>query len=210
MRAEIPSKVLLAGLLFGLLSCAARERLAPLRTVAHVSLERYLGTWYEIARFPQRFEKNCAGVTATYGLRKGGGIDVVNRCHRGSLNGPEKVATGRARVVDPATHAKLEVTFFWPFWGDYWIVDLDPDYRWAAVGAPSRDALWILSRTSTLPADVYQGILARLRAQGFDTSRLERTPQSPNAPGPGELGAGPREEVGRSGRHGERRRDRDQ
>ena len=145
---------------------------APLRTVSHVHLTRYVGTWYEIASYPQRFQKGCTATTAVYTLREDGKIQVVNRCHRDSLDGRETIARGRARVVDRETNAKLKVTFFWPFWGDYWIIDLDPDYRYAVVGHPNRKYLWILSRTRTMDPLVYSGILERLTAQGYDVAKL--------------------------------------
>ncbi len=154
-----------------------RLRLPPLQTVARVDLDRYLGTWSEIAAFPQSFQRGCTGSMATYSRRGDGGIDVVNRCRKGSLDGEEKVARGRARVVDRATGAKLEVSFFRPFWGDYWIVDLGDAYEYAVVGHPSRDYLWILSRTPTLDAAAYEGILGRLREQGYEVERLQRTLQ---------------------------------
>jgi apolipoprotein D and lipocalin family protein len=173
-----------AGLFFGLISalgCATttteRRHLPVLPTVEHVALDRYLGTWYEIASFPQSFQKGCTATTATYTLRPDGDIDVLNRCRKGSLDGKENTAKGRARVVDRSTNAKLEVTFFRPFWGDYWIIDLGPGYEYAVVGHPSRDYLWILSRTRTMDASVYEGILTRLRAQGYEVERLNRTLQ---------------------------------
>ncbi len=154
-----------------------RLHLPPLQTVAHVDLQRYLGTWYEIANYPQSFQRNCNATTATYSARDDGDIDVLNRCRKGSLDGPEDSAHGRARVVDRTTNAKLEVSFFRPFWGDYWVIELGAGYEYAVVGHPSRDYLWILSRTPTLPADVYDGIVARLKAMGYETERLVRTAQ---------------------------------
>jgi apolipoprotein D and lipocalin family protein len=158
-------------------STTARRHLAPPATVAHVDLARYMGTWYEIASFPQRFQRGCAASTATYTLRADGQVDVLNRCRNGSLDGAERSARGRARVLDPKTNAKLEVSFFRPFWGDYWIMDLGSDYEYAVVGHPSRDYLWILSRTPTMSTTVYDGIIARLRAQGYEVERLNRTLQ---------------------------------
>ena len=163
-------------------STTERLRLPPLETVAHVDLSRYVGTWYEIASFPQSFQRGCTGTTATYELRQDGDVDVLNRCRKGSLDGREKSAQGRARVVDRATNAKLEVSFFRPFWGDYWVIDLADDYSYAVVGHPGRDYLWILSRTPTMDSAVYDGILARLRAQGYEVERLNRTPQRPSTP----------------------------
>jgi apolipoprotein D and lipocalin family protein len=168
--------------------CAAttteRLGLPPLQTVARVDLSRYTGTWYEIASYPQRFQKGCTGTTATYTLRDDGEIGVVNRCRKGSLDGEEDSAKGRARVVDSSTNAKLEVTFFWPFWGDYWIIDLGERYEYAVVGHPSRDYLWILSRTPAMEAAVYQGILDRLRAKGYPLGRLQRTLQRTSGAAP--------------------------
>ncbi len=158
-------------------STTERLRLPPLQTVAHVDLSRYLGSWYEIANFPQSFQRGCTGTTATYTLRADGDIDVLNRCRKGSLDGKEKSALGRARVVDRTTNAKLEVSFFRPFWGDYWIIDLADDYSYAVVGHPGRDYLWILARTPTMAEATFQGIVARLQAKGYETSRLVRTLQ---------------------------------
>jgi apolipoprotein D and lipocalin family protein len=159
--------------------CAAttteRLNLPPLRTVPYVDVERYVGTWYEIANYPQRFQQGCTATTATYTLREDGQIDVLNRCRKGSPDGPESSAKGRARVVDEATNAKLEVSFFRPFWGDYWIIDLGQDYDYAVVGHPSRDYLWILARQPTMSPELYQAILARLEEQGYELHRLVRT-----------------------------------
>jgi apolipoprotein D and lipocalin family protein len=156
----------------------ARLGLPELKTVEHVDLGRYLGTWYDIASFPQRFQEGCTGTTATYSMREDGLIDVLNRCRKGSLDGPEDSARGRARVAVPATNARLKVSFFGPFWADYWVIDLGADYEYAVVGHPSRDYLWILSRAPTLPQDVYDGILARLQDQGYETGRLQRVLQA--------------------------------
>jgi len=155
-----------------------RRHLPALETVPHVELARYLGTWYEIASFPQSFQRGCTATTATYTLRDDGQLDVINRCRLGSPDGKEKTARGRARVVDRSTNAKLEVSFFRPFWGPYWIIDLAPDYSYAVVGHPGRDYLWILSRTPTMSDEAYQRIVARLQAQGYETSRLVRTVQA--------------------------------
>lgn len=174
------SRLLLPVLLaLGAVPDAARaEQLPPLRTVPHVDLARYMGTWYDIASFPQRFQKGCTGTTATYTLRPDGTVEVLNRCARESLDGKVTVAKGRAKVVDRASNAKLKVSFFWPFWGDYWVVDLGPDYEYAVVGHPNRNYLWILSRTPTMAPEVYAGILERLKAQRYDVTRLVRTLQA--------------------------------
>lgn len=120
----------------------------------------------------------CAATTATYTLaEKPGEIVVENRCNKGTVGGPEEIATGRARVVDTSTNAKLEVSFFGPFWGAYWVIDLGDDYEFAVVGHPGRDYLWVLSRTPTIDPPVYEGILLRLRAKGYETERLVLTQQ---------------------------------
>ena len=154
-----------------------RLQLPPLEVVPSVDLERYVGTWYEIASYPQRFQEGCTATTATYTLQSDGEIAVLNRCRKDSLDGPEDTAEGTARVVDPKSNAKLEVSFFWPFWGDYWIIDLGPEYEYAVVGHPSRDYLWILSRAPTLDDATYDDILERLEAQGYPLDRLVETPQ---------------------------------
>lgn len=158
-------------------STTRRQRLPPLQTVPKVDLERYLGKWYEIASFPQSFQRGCVATTAEYRRRGDGAIGIINRCRIGSLDGPEKVARGRARVDDKATNAKLKVSFFGPFWGDYWVIELGTGYEYAVVGHPSRDYLWILSRTPAIESDLYDDILARLMGHGYDVTRLRRTQQ---------------------------------
>lgn len=178
MRAKYRYAVLFCSLLIA--ACAtttSRLHLTELRTVQRVDLTRYVGTWYEVASIPQWFQRGCVATTATYSFRPDGDVDVLNRCRKKTLDGEEISARGRARVVDSTTNAKLKVGFFQPFWGDYWIVDLGADYEFAVVGHPSRDYLWILSRTPTMDEAVYEGILARLKAQGYDTGRLQRTLQ---------------------------------
>ena len=150
---------------------------APLDTVPWVDLDRYLGTWYEIARLPTWFEKGCVATSATYEKMERGRIRVINRCRKGTLDGKVKEARGVAWVVDANTNAKLKVRFFWPFSGDYWILELDPDYRWAMVGDPSRDYLWILRRTPRMDEETYRDLVARARAKGFEVNRLERPEQ---------------------------------
>jgi apolipoprotein D and lipocalin family protein len=149
----------------------------PLEVVESVDLDRYLGLWYEIASYPAWFQKNCTAVTANYSLRDDGRITVVNSCRKGALDGKPKQSKGRAKVVDTTTNAKLKVSFFGPFWGDYWIIDLDPDYQWAVVGVPSRKYLWILSRTPQMDEAFYDEIVARLPAKGYDPKGLNRTLQ---------------------------------
>ncbi len=154
----------------------AGER-ARLETVPAVDLDRYLGRWYEIASYPAWFQRGCTASTAEYSRRPDGAIRVVNRCRKGALGGKPKVAEGKAVVVDPIRNAKLEVSFFWPFSGDYWIIDLDQEYGWAVVGEPRRNYLWILSRTPTMDEATYQAIVSRLPDKGYDPGKLRRTLQ---------------------------------
>ena len=146
-------------------------------TVPQVDLERYLGRWYEIASIPQSFQKGCTATRATYTARGDGSIDVLNECNLETIDGRLKQARGRAKVVDRQTNSKLKVTFFWPFYGDYWIVDLGPNYEYAAVGAPNREYLWILSRSTTLDEATYGQILERMTEKGFDVTRLVKQVQ---------------------------------
>ena len=157
----------------------------PLPTQDWVDLTRYAGRWYEIARLPNRFQQKCAGdVHATYSLRPDGRVTVVNECRRedGSVTRAEGVAR-RARKDGPASRLKVRfapaiLSFLPSVWGDYWIVELDREYRHAVVGEPSRWYLWILSREPVMEAAVYDALAAAAGRQGFDTTRLVRTPQS--------------------------------
>ncbi|PWS37553.1 hypothetical protein DFH01_12055 [Falsiroseomonas bella] len=171
--------LLLAVLALG--ACATRPEGPPVRTVAAVDLQRYLGTWYEIARFPNSFQdgrgRRCVATTATYALRLDGQVAVTNRCLDAANGNREQVATGTAYAVEGSDNAKLRVTFFWPFYGDYWVIGLDTAYRWAVVGAPGRDYLWILSRTPAMSAGDYAQAVGIAAAEGFEVSRLQPTPQ---------------------------------
>lgn len=152
----------------------------PLRTVDSVDLSRYGGTWYEIARYPNRFQRACQSDTkAEYTLRKEGKVQVVNSCRQ--KDGKIKTARGTAKVPDKTTNAKLRVTFFWPFYGDYWVIGLDPNYRYAIVGEPNRKYLWILSRTPEMDASIYEEILGQVRAAGYDPEKLIKTRQWPRS-----------------------------
>jgi len=161
-----------------LASPASRAGEAPLEPVAWVDLARYMGTWHEIARYPNRFEDKCvADVTASYTLRADGGVRVVNRCRL--ADGSFDEAKGEARRAGSGNDPRLEVRFapewmsFLPFvWGDYWIVDLDEDYTLAAVGDPSRTYLWILSRSPIVPPGRLQSLMSRLKNKGFDSTKL--------------------------------------
>lgn len=163
-------------LLLPLVACDEADD-STLQTVESVDVEQYMGTWYEIANFPMRFQEGCTGTTATYSL-DGDKVKVLNRCFIDTLDGEEEVAEGWARVVDTESNAKLEVSFFRPFWGDYWVIDLADDYSYAVVGHPDRSYLWILSRTPQMDEQVYAGILERLVDEsGYDLTPLTVTDQ---------------------------------
>lgn len=174
-------RLLMFAAFFGLAACGGppvnRDPAVPLETVASVDTDRYLGRWYEIARLPNSFEKNCEGVTAAYALRDDGLISVTNTCRKGAPDGEAKVAIGRARIVDETTNAKLEVSFFGPFWGDYWVIGLADDYSLSLVGEPSGRYLWILSRTPMISDDVRDAALNDLKAMGYNTDALYWTKQ---------------------------------
>lgn len=160
-----------------LASCAHMKDSAPaLQVVPYVDLDRYTGTWYEIARYPHKFQKGCIGSRATYSLRDDGKISVLNECYEDSDKSKLRSAKGKAWIVDLDTNAKLKVSFFWPFSGDYWIIDLGKDYEYAVIGHPSRKYLWILSRTQVMDKSVYDAILDRLKEQHYNSSILIRTP----------------------------------
>ncbi len=145
-----------------------------LEVVPHVDLEKYLGKWYEIAHLPAKFQDGCSETTATYSLNDDGTISVRNECKR---NGKLKTAKGKAKVVDQATGAKLKVSFFWPFYGDYWIVKLGSNYEYSVVGTPDRKYLWLLSRTPQMDERLFSELTEFARSQGFDIARLIRTIQ---------------------------------
>lgn len=168
-------KKLLILLTSTLLACSSKNQ--PLETVANVDLNRYAGKWYEIASFPQRFQKGCTCTTAEYTLSDEGYVIVENACNKDSINGEKSGIKGKAFVVENTGNAKLEVQFFWPFKGKYWIIDLDKDYTYAVVGHPNREYLWILSRTPQMNEEIYQGIIERVKAKGFDLAKLQRTVQ---------------------------------
>jgi apolipoprotein D and lipocalin family protein len=162
-----------------ILGCAGIPRgMGPLRLVEKIDIERYLGRWYEIARFQHSFEKSVVGVTAEYSLRKDGRIQVVNSGFRNDLEGPATQAKGVAWVPDPRRPAALKVQFFWPFAGDYLVFGLDDEsYSWAVIGADSREYLWFLARTPEISDDLFGKMLNIARDQGYDVSKLYKVPQ---------------------------------
>ena len=166
-----------------LTGCAAKD---PPETAGSVDVERYMGLWYEIAKFPVFFERGLVGVTAEYSLREDGRIRVRNRGFKKSFDGKESSIEGYATVPDPKIPAKLRVRFNpFParlFAADYWIIEVDEDYAHAVVSGPSREVLWILSRTPSMDEARYDKIVQRLAQKGFNVERLERMPQPSGQP----------------------------
>jgi apolipoprotein D and lipocalin family protein len=171
--------ILITGLTLCVMAASASSgQKPPLETVPSVDLQKYMGTWYEIASFPQKFQKGCHCTTAAYEMTDKGYVRVINTCRKDSADGKPKTASGKAFVVEGTGNAKLKVQFFWPFRGDYWIIDLADDYSYAVVGAPNRDYLWILARTPRMDETLYREIVARCAAKAFDVSRLAMMDQS--------------------------------
>ncbi|NUQ51057.1 MAG: lipocalin family protein [Phycisphaerae bacterium] len=187
----------------GLVSPPAHAAADALQPIAALDVPRYMGTWHEIARFPNWFQKKCASDTrADYRLLPNGRIQVINRCRE--ADGSLSEAVGEARQLGAADSPRLEVRFapawlsFLPMvWGDYWVIDLDPEYRLVAVSEPSREYLldpeyrlvavsepsreylWVLSRTPEVDAQAYQRLVERLAARGFEVGKLERSGLAP-------------------------------
>jgi len=165
---------LLAAILLSSLSFFALAQ-TPVVSVPSVDLARYSGKWFEIASFPMFFQRNCvADTTAEYAPAANGAIGVHNRCR---TNSGFDDATGKATVVEGFDNSRLKVSFFWPFKADYWVLGLDPEYRWAVVGNPNRKYLWVLSRTPQLAPAMLEAALASARVQGFNLSQLRYTVQ---------------------------------
>ena len=156
---------------------------APVKTIPSLDVQRYMGAWYEIAKYPNWFQRKCLSNTkAVYSARPDGTLKVLNSCK--TAEGEVSEAEGTARQIGAKDSPKLEVRFapawlsFLPMvWGDYWLIDLDPQYQVAVVSDPRREYLWILSRTPQLDKKVYEDTLVRIQAQQFDTRKLELTPQ---------------------------------
>ena len=148
-----------------------------LHTVPSVDVKKYSGKWYEIASYPQRFQKGCHCTTAEYTLSQDGYLIVENRCNKDSVNGKQSYIKGKAFFEKNSGNAKLKVQFFWPLRAKYWIIDLADDYSYAVVSHPNKKYLWILSRTTKMNDVIYQQILTRLKEQGFDLTKLQITEQ---------------------------------
>jgi apolipoprotein D and lipocalin family protein len=160
-----------------LIMTTSKMQAQTLQTVSNVDLKRYAGKWFEIASYPQFFQKGCHCTTAEYTFTDKAYVVVENRCNKGGINGKQSYIKGKAFVVKNSGNAKLKVQFFWPFKGKYWIIDLADDYSYAVVSHPNKKYLWILSRTPKMDSKIYQQITSRLKEKGFDLSKLQLTVQ---------------------------------
>jgi apolipoprotein D and lipocalin family protein len=164
-------------LLLLLLTTAFMMKSQTLQTVSTVDLKKYCGKWFEIASYPQRFQKGCHCTTAEYTLTDKDYVVVENRCNKDSLSGKLSYIKGKAFIEKNTGNAKLKVQFFWPFKGKYWIIDLANDYSFAVVSHPNKKYLWILSREPKMNGEVYMQIISRLKEKGFDLNKIQKTEQ---------------------------------
>lgn len=163
------------------MGCKTQKSMIDKTVVEQLEIQQYLGTWYEIARYDHRFERGLVGVTADYSIRDDGKIKVINSGYKNSLDGKFSQAVGKAKIPNPEKEpAKLKVSFFWFFYGDYFVLELDKDYQWAVIGSSSDKYLWILSRTPQMENEVYTDLLNRLKKRGYDLSSLIKVEQKPS------------------------------
>jgi apolipoprotein D and lipocalin family protein len=154
------------------ISCQTNKAMIDTTTVKNVQIEKFMGTWYEIARFPHSFEKNLVGVTATYSLKENGRIEVLNQGFEYTLNGKLKTANGKAKIPNIQEPGKLKVSFFWIFYADYFILELDENYKWALIGSSSDKYLWILARSKKLDENILKMLKAKAIERGYDLRNL--------------------------------------
>jgi apolipoprotein D and lipocalin family protein len=171
---------LILSFLFSLSCSNSNSQMLDKTTVKQLDLNRYLGTWYEIARFPHSFEKNLVGVTATYSLREDGKIKVINQGFKNTLEGERSEAVGKAKIPDPSEPGKLKVSFFWIFYADYFVLELDENYQYVMIGSSSPKYFWILSRTPQMAPEVYEMLLEKARKRGYNLEKLYKVPQKVN------------------------------
>jgi apolipoprotein D and lipocalin family protein len=168
-------KLSLVLLTFVVLGCKSQDMVKPDQTIKSdisFELQKYLGTWYEIARFDHSFERGLQGVTATYTLRKDGKIKVLNQGYKSSLDGRLKIAVGKAKISSPQTPRNLKVSFFLNFYAAYNILELDENYQYVLIGSNSSNYLWILSRTPQMDLNIYNKLIEKAKARGYDADKL--------------------------------------
>ena len=176
MYKKAPILLILLNFIALVVSCSngdTEKNMIDNSTVDKLDIQRYLGTWYEIARYDHRFERGLVGVTANYSMRPDGKIKVINSGYRNTLNGEFSQAEGKAKILDPVNEpGKLKVSFFWIFYGDYFVLELDPEYQWVIIGSSTDKYLWILSRTPQMDDGLYQELKNRLEERNYDVSKL--------------------------------------
>jgi len=161
-----------------LVSCKTQKTMIDNTVVKELDIQKYLGKWYEIARFDHSFERGLVGVTAEYSMRDDGKIKVVNSGYKNSLDGKFSQAVGKAKIPDPINEpAKLKVSFFLFFYGDYYVMELDKEYQWVLIGSNSDAYLWILSRKPQIEKELYNELLDKLQIRGYDISKLIKVEQ---------------------------------
>ena len=166
-----------AVLLTAAVGCSSSQKIKNMQLVDEVSLDRFLGKWYEIARFPHSFEKGLVGVTATYEQMVTGKIKVINQGYKDSLDGELKTAIGKAKLAKSGNPAHLKVSFFWIFYADYLILELGENYDYALIGSTSDKYLWILSRTPQMDGNTYTMLVQKAKERGYDVDKLSLVPQ---------------------------------
>lgn len=181
MKSSIILSALSLGML-GLTACSTMPKKSPLVPVSHVELAPFMGDWYVVANIPYFAEKDCVGSVESYTLLPNGTIDTVFTARKPDFDGKEVRVKTLGIVKNKETNAEWQVQPIWPIRVAYIVIDLDPGYQFAVIGHPSRNYAWILSRTPTLPAATFDGILSRMAAQGYDPSRLVKVPQRSDAP----------------------------
>jgi len=161
-----------------LFSCKTQKSMIDKTVVKELDIERYLGTWYEIARYDHSFESGLVGVTADYSMRKDGKIKVVNSGYKNNLDGKFSQAIGKAKIPNQEITSKLKVSFFWFFYADYFVLEIDNDYKWAVIGSSSDKYLWILSRTPKIKEELYYNLLKKISDRGYDVNKLIKVVQN--------------------------------
>ena len=172
---RLPTAATAACLLAVLTGCASGP--APMPTVAHVDLERFMGDWYVIANIPTAIEKGAHNAVESYRLDDDGTISTTFTFNDGGFDGPRKTYHPRGFVRDRRTNATWGMQFIWPIKAEYLVVDLDADYTRAVIGRSKRDYVWIMAREPRMADEVYQEIIGRLDGLGYDVSRIEKVPQ---------------------------------
>lgn len=159
-------------------NCSGQKSMIDKTVVKALDLEKYLGTWYEVARFDHRFERGLVGVTANYSMRDDGKIKVLNSGYKNSLDGEFSEAIGKAKIPNPKTDpGKLKVSFFWIFYGDYFVLELDDNYQWVIIGSSSDKYLWILNRSPQIDETLYKNLLDKIERRGYDVTKLIKVEQ---------------------------------